>query len=42
MNYNPQFVPLEIDPIIPDPEPMKNPAGAFEFAEWIRFSMHQL
>jgi len=42
VDYEAQFVPLKINPVIADAEPMEDPAGAFQFAELIQFSLHDL
>ena len=42
VDHQAQFVPLEIDAVIPDPEPVQRPAGALEFAELVQLGAHHL
>ncbi|HWF18341.1 MAG TPA: hypothetical protein VG754_03695 [Verrucomicrobiae bacterium] len=42
MNDQPQIVPLEINPVIPHPEPMQNTTRPLEFAELVHFCVKNL
>src|SRR4051794_28730124 len=42
MNHEAEFVPLEIDAIIPDPKAVQNSSVALEFAKLVELRLHDL